>query len=107
MHEAGLGKNVWSRCRPLALSQLAIGVSTGLLMVTSRAETLLLFAGRAASMGSFAILYVYTPEVCPSAHLSNSIPLNTQCRLSELVLCWNGIFCERSFGSGRLRILSW
>ena len=61
--------DAWSLCRPLALSQLAIGVSTGLLMVTSRAETLLLFAGRAASMGSFAILYVYTPEVCPPALL--------------------------------------
>ena len=61
--------DVWSLCRPLALSQLAIGLSTGLLMVTSRAETLLLFAGRASSMGSFAILYVYTPEVCPPAHL--------------------------------------
>ena len=51
------------RCRSLAISQLAIGISTGLLIITSRADTLLLFAGRACSMGSFAILYVYTPEV--------------------------------------------
>ena len=50
-------------CRSLAISQLAIGISTGLLIVTSRADTLLLFTGRACSMGSFAILYVYTPEV--------------------------------------------
>ncbi len=50
-------------CRSLALSLLAIGISTGLLIVTSRADTVLLFAARACSMGSFAILYVYTPEV--------------------------------------------
>ena len=52
-----------SLCRSLALSLLGIGISTGLLIVTSRADTVLLFAGRACSMGSFAILYVYTPEV--------------------------------------------
>ncbi|CAL5229494.1 g12830 [Coccomyxa viridis] len=50
----------------LALSLLGIGISTGLLIVTSRADTVLLFAGRACSMGSFAILYVYTPEVFPT-----------------------------------------
>lgn len=50
-------------CRPLALSQLAIGISAGLLLMASRADILLLFAGRAASMGGYAILYVYTPEV--------------------------------------------
>ena len=73
--------DVWSLCRPLALSQLAIGVSTGLLMVTSRAETLLLFTGRAASMGSFAILYVYTPEVCPPAALCE-ISVYSACNLT-------------------------
>ena len=76
-------------------------------MVTSRAETLLLFAGRAASMGSFAILYVYTPEVCPPALPAKFHPSNMQCRQSELALCWNCLPSTGSSGSGRLRILSW
>ena len=33
-----------------------MGISAGLLIVISRAETVLLSAGRACSMGSFAIL---------------------------------------------------
>ena len=61
------GVRLCLRCRSLALSMLAIGISTGLLIVTSKADTVLLFAGRACSMGSFAILYVYTPEVCMSS----------------------------------------
>ncbi|CAK0787220.1 hypothetical protein CVIRNUC_010436 [Coccomyxa viridis] len=73
---AALVMDVFGRKWPLALSQLAIGLSTGLLMVTSRAETLLLFAGRAASMGSFAILYVYTPEVFPTRLRSFGLGVN-------------------------------
>jgi len=69
----------WCLCRPLALSQLAIGISAGLLIVTSRADTVLLFAGRACSMGSFAILYVYTPEV--GLDILREHPLMQQCYL--------------------------
>jgi hypothetical protein len=50
--------------RPLAVSQLVIGLSTGALLFASHAQTALLFTSRAISMGSYAILYVYTPEVC-------------------------------------------
>ena len=72
-------------CRPLALSQLVIGISAGLLMVTSRADTALLFVGRASSMGSYAILYVYTPEVRPACNLgspASSAALDTRDGLS-------------------------
>ncbi|EIE20417.1 MFS general substrate transporter [Coccomyxa subellipsoidea C-169] len=58
----GLGRK-W----PLAASQLVIAAATGsLLLAPGRWDTALLFIGRACSMGSYAILYVYTPEVFPT-----------------------------------------
>lgn len=39
--------------------QLAIGISAGLLIVTSWADTVLLFGGRACFMSAFAVLGVY------------------------------------------------
>ena len=42
---------------------MLIGACSGALLLTVRAQTPLLFAARALSMGSYAILYVYTPEV--------------------------------------------
>ncbi len=54
--------------RPLAVTQVVIGACTGALMVVKGdgLQTTLLFAARALSMGSYAILYVYTPEVSAS-----------------------------------------
>lgn len=57
--------------RPLAVSQIVIGVCTGALMLTWRGQTALLFTSRALSMGSYAILYVYTPEVRDCTLLSH------------------------------------
>lgn len=42
---------------------MLIGACSGALLLTVRGQTALLFTARALSMGSYAILYVYTPEV--------------------------------------------
>ncbi|CAL8465087.1 g4622 [Coccomyxa elongata] len=64
---AALVMDKFGRKWPLAASQLVIAAATGaLLLAPVSSDTALLFVGRACSMGSYAILYVYTPEVFPT-----------------------------------------
>lgn len=47
----------------MALGLLIIAISTGSLIASSAHSTIKLFASRAASMGAFTVLFIYTPEV--------------------------------------------
>ena len=62
-------------CRPLAGTQVVIGACVAALMAAraSATQTVLLFTARALSMGSYAILYVYTPEARTSCRTYCSI----------------------------------
>ena len=46
---------------------MTIAISTGSLIFSMAHSTVQLFASRAASMGAFTVLYIYTPEVRPQA----------------------------------------
>ena len=79
--------------RPLAATQVVIGACTGALMIVqgSGAQTMLLFTARALSMGSYAILYVYTPEASFPLVYLQSIVCHT-CLLCR-TLCGGGSDC--------------
>ena len=63
---------------------MLIGACSGALLLTVRAQTVLLFTARALSMGSYAILYVYTPEV--GLHPSTASTLHDAYRCSSSYL---------------------
>ena len=58
-----------ANCRTMTLGMLTIAISTGSLIFSMAHSTVQLFASRAASMGAFTVLYIYTPEVRPQAGL--------------------------------------
>ena len=53
-------------CRSLALGLATIAACMGLLLAMP-SSIIPLFAGRAASMSAFTVLYIFTPEVLPSS----------------------------------------
>lgn len=48
----------------MTLGMLTIAASTGTLILSTAHSTVKLFVARAASMGAFTVLFIYTPEVC-------------------------------------------
>lgn len=74
----------------MTLGMLTIVASTVLLMISASHSTVKLFAARAASMGAYTVLFIYTPEVVTPSQDQSNLPWGDKsfasCALSKFAI---------------------